>query len=238
MLDDGDYAGAVDIFKYVVRTNPHSGDAVNSLRYMIYCYAGADWDFNELRRYYTAIVEQEIDTELSAMARFFIPVTYTYENRVEDAVRSCEAIERDLADQPDAIMAELYKLSLLRYEEGDLDGVENERISKRISDLSVDLLRSDSFKQSNVPNTFSLQSVYPNPFNETTLINYGLSHDTNMSLKVFDLKGCEISILNNGFKAAGNYSAVWRARGCPSGVYIIQLQNDDIVQSRKVTLLR
>ena len=56
-----------------------------------------------------------------------------------------------------------------------------------------------------VPNNFELYQNYPNPFNPTTSIQYAVSSQQFVSLKVFDVLGNEVATLVNEYKPAGSY---------------------------------
>ncbi|MCY7361597.1 MAG: T9SS C-terminal target domain-containing protein, partial [Ignavibacteria bacterium] len=64
---------------------------------------------------------------------------------------------------------------------------------------------------SNIPNNFSLKQNYPNPFNPNTIINYQLQKFSNVSLKVYDVLGNEVSTLVNQKQNAGSYEVGFNA---------------------------
>ena len=55
------------------------------------------------------------------------------------------------------------------------------------------LLISD--KEKNVPDSFTIDRVYPNPFNPSVTIDYHLSNDSDINISVYDLKGWLIDYL-------------------------------------------
>jgi len=68
-------------------------------------------------------------------------------------------------------------------------------------------------------------NIYPNPFKESTIIEYELFKETNVELKICDLYGQEIRTLNKGIQKPGQYSFAWdgdNEYGKPisSGIYI------------------
>jgi photosystem II stability/assembly factor-like uncharacterized protein len=79
---------------------------------------------------------------------------------------------------------------------------------------------------------------YPNPFNPSTIINYKLTEQTNVELKIYDVLGNEIAILVNESKPAGSYEVEWNASNLPSGVYIYQLVAGTNIQMKKMLLLK
>ncbi len=94
-----------------------------------------------------------------------------------------------------------------------------------------------------VPRTTELLQNYPNPFNPLTIVNYQLSIDNWVTLKVYDLLGRKVKTLVNERKAAGSYTVKWDGRddaGRPlaSGVYVYRLKAGSFVAVRKMMLLK
>jgi hypothetical protein len=90
----------------------------------------------------------------------------------------------------------------------------------------------------NLPKVFSLSQNYPNPFNPTTIINYTVPMNTNVSLKVYNILGQLVATLYNGFQKAGSYAANFDASKFASGVYIYRLESSNFSQSKKMLLLK
>ena len=88
------------------------------------------------------------------------------------------------------------------------------------------------------PSNFDLEQNYPNPFNPTTVISYKLPVSSNISLKVYDLIGQEITTLFEGFRQAGNYSTTFNAKGLSSGIYLYRLDAGNFEFTKKALLLR
>lgn len=90
-----------------------------------------------------------------------------------------------------------------------------------------------------LPLGFELGQNYPNPFNPLTHIEFGLSHRSDVRLKLYNILGREIATLVDQIVAPGRWSAEWDATGFPSGVYFYRLQLDgDRVQTKKMMILR
>jgi hypothetical protein len=90
----------------------------------------------------------------------------------------------------------------------------------------------------NVPAEFGLIKAYPNPFNPILTIHYGLSEDANTAIRIFNLQGQEVSILENEFQKAGNYALQWNAENVASGIYIVKISADKNTDFRKVSLMK
>jgi hypothetical protein len=92
----------------------------------------------------------------------------------------------------------------------------------------VDGVRRLDFNVSGVPARPFLDQSYPSPFNASTTILYGLSEDTWVTLKVYDMLGREVTTLVNELQFAGYKSVSWNGRNnegnlCSSGSYIYRI---------------
>jgi hypothetical protein len=90
---------------------------------------------------------------------------------------------------------------------------------------------------------YELQQNYPNPFNPGTKIKFIIPQDIGgqtqeVSLKVYDVLGNEITTLVNEEKSAGIYEIKFDASGLPSGVYFYKLQTGSFIQVKKMILMK
>jgi hypothetical protein len=90
-----------------------------------------------------------------------------------------------------------------------------------------------------IPADYSLSQNYPNPFNPTTKIDFALKTAGNISLKVYDMLGKEVTTLATGHYAAGTYSVEFRANNLSSGMYFYTLTAaDGFHQTQKMILMK
>lgn len=95
-----------------------------------------------------------------------------------------------------------------------------------------------------VPEGFTLQGNYPNPFNPQTTILYSLDEAGTVTLRVFDRLGRKVVDLVDARQVRGAYQVTWDgrdARGQPvaTGLYLYRLLlNGRLTQARTMTLLR
>jgi hypothetical protein len=94
-----------------------------------------------------------------------------------------------------------------------------------------------------IPKTFTLSDNYPNPFNPTTMIEYGLPSSSDVRLEIFNLLGQRVRTLVEGNVSAGYHTAVWDGRNdmgqsLQSGVYFYRLQGDRTGIVKKMLLLK
>ncbi|MBU1680351.1 MAG: M20/M25/M40 family metallo-hydrolase [Bacteroidetes bacterium] len=93
----------------------------------------------------------------------------------------------------------------------------------------------------NVLKTFSLKQNYPNPFNPISTIEFSLPQASDITLKVHDILGREITTLAEGIWNAGNHKVLFNSslnRNLSSGVYFYTLSADGYSATRKLLLLK
>jgi PKD repeat protein len=79
-------------------------------------------------------------------------------------------------------------------------------------------------------------SNYPNPFNGTTTISYGISASSRVELEVYNLLGVKVAAIEAGSKAPGNYTLEWDAQHFQEGIYMLQLKANDQVITKKIVI--
>ncbi len=94
-----------------------------------------------------------------------------------------------------------------------------------------------------LPTKTLLNQNYPNPFNPSTVISYQLAVSSEVSLKIYNLLGQEVRTLVKGKQLAGEHTSYWdgtdnKGKAVRSGIYIYRLATGNIVQSRKMVLIR
>jgi hypothetical protein len=88
------------------------------------------------------------------------------------------------------------------------------------------------------PSGFKLFDIYPNPFNPSAVIKYELPKTGFVSLKIYDILGNEISILEEGIKQAGSHEITYNATNLASGIYFVKLETDEASVSKKMILVK
>jgi hypothetical protein len=111
---------------------------------------------------------------------------------------------------------------------------------RSLSDVTTDVEIEQKY-----PHRFVLDQNYPNAFNPTTKIGFGIPASPNPSkggalvtLKVYDVLGNEVKTLINKEMEAGYHSIELNASDLPSGVYFYQLRAGSFIETRKMMLLR
>ena len=93
-----------------------------------------------------------------------------------------------------------------------------------------------------IPDEYSLMQNYPNPFNPSTTIRFGLPEQSDITLRVYDILGREVTLLVEATKTAGYYEYDWDAARNASGIYIYILtassENNNFRQIKKMLLVK
>ncbi|MBL1212747.1 MAG: T9SS type A sorting domain-containing protein [Ignavibacteriae bacterium] len=90
----------------------------------------------------------------------------------------------------------------------------------------------------NIPTEYSLSNNYPNPFNPSTIIEYGLPASNNVQLFVYNILGEQVAKLVDEYQNAGYHKIVFHANDLPSGVYVYRIISGDFITSKKAILIK
>jgi len=94
-----------------------------------------------------------------------------------------------------------------------------------------------------LPTEFIVNSAYPNPFNPTTTIHYGVPDTRDIKIMIYDLIGREIATLYKGEQNAGWYEITWNGllnNGslAPAGMYLFKVIAAGEIKTSKITLVK
>ncbi len=89
-----------------------------------------------------------------------------------------------------------------------------------------------------LPEEFSIEDVYPNPFNSQTRITYSLPLKAHIDIKMFDISGREVMTLFSGVRSAGVWNTVIDGTDLASGLYFVRLSSAEQQVSQKLMLLK
>ena len=107
-----------------------------------------------------------------------------------------------------------------------------------ITEIIVANSSSEVQVEISVVQKYSLGKAFPNPFNPITTISYSIPELNLVTIKVFDLNGRVIETLLQQTQNPGNYQLKWNASSYASGVYFINMESDNYMNSRKVLLVK
>jgi hypothetical protein len=90
---------------------------------------------------------------------------------------------------------------------------------------------------SQLPYTFGIASVYPNPFNSVTEIRFTLDKPGLATVTIFDLLGREVKRIETRVDAPGVYQVAWQA-DVASGIYFAELRQGERRDLAKLAFLK
>ena len=85
---------------------------------------------------------------------------------------------------------------------------------------------------------FTLDKMYPNPFNPTTQISYSIENAGQMKLSIYNIAGQEVSVLHDGYQSSGSYNVQWNAAELASGVYYVSMVMNGHVETMKAVVVK
>jgi hypothetical protein len=134
---------------------------------------------------------------------------------------------------------EAYKLSLIINGETIDMRTENEIVvtADALHNMTV-LIGDDPFAMAEIPTAFGLGEAYPNPFNPMTSMQLSLNDDGYTSIKVYNLMGQVIDVIQEGMMQAGYHNVAWDAAAIPSGVYLVKVEQGENIATQKVMLMK
>jgi hypothetical protein len=94
-----------------------------------------------------------------------------------------------------------------------------------------------------MPLTYDLGNNYPNPFNPSTTISYGLPVSNQVLIEVYNTLGQKVRTLVDRYMTAGVYNTTWDATDddgnfVPSGVYFYKMQSSHFKSVKKMILTK
>jgi hypothetical protein len=130
-----------------------------------------------------------------------------------------------------AVLSDGYEVEI---ESADLRGAENRP-------LDADLEGFESIPE--LPPVFHLGQNVPNPFNPVTKIAYHVPHESEVTIRVYDVAGRVVTVLVDGAVQPGRHHALWgslndQGQVVGSGVYFCTMEAPGFRESRRITLLK
>ncbi|MBI5401819.1 MAG: T9SS type A sorting domain-containing protein [Ignavibacteriae bacterium] len=89
-----------------------------------------------------------------------------------------------------------------------------------------------------IPDRYILSQNYPNPFNPVTKINFAITGNNKVTLKVYDVVGKEVAVLVNQNLSSGEYQITFDGTKLASGVYFYKLTAGEFTGIRKMILVK
>jgi thermitase len=263
-LLSGDLVGARDLFLSALKGTPTTLEATNSLFGLLHIYSeskdqlipslvrtqsvsvklpGAtlqvilgelsrlEGDIKEATRIYDAIAEENKGTEAGKHALLQLFSLYLSDPETKPlAAGVLNSLEADFGDED----TDVKQANWIQF----LINAPGETSSSNLNEGSAKTKKADKLTASITPATFELAEGYPNPFNPSTTIRYGLPERTYVSLSVFNTLGQKVASLVQGEQDAGYHEVKFDGSRLASGIYFYRLTVGTFVETKKLLLLR
>jgi len=89
-----------------------------------------------------------------------------------------------------------------------------------------------------IPQKTHLSQNYPNPFNPTTKIEFGLQNPSNVSLKIYNLRGELIRSFINKKLDSGYHYKIFDGKNLESGIYFYRLETNEKTYTKKMMFIK
>lgn len=153
----------------------------------------------------------------------------------------------EVSDYPGVLFRTVYGFAQglgLVYVLGPIDGADERLRGAIISGVRYGVVSTIVRKgHESDPEAFELDQNHPNPFNNSTSIQYRLSKPDNVTLRVYNLQSQQIKLLIRGRQGAGKHRVLWdgtneRGDRVASGIYICELRVGSWRLQKKMLVIR
>jgi hypothetical protein len=101
----------------------------------------------------------------------------------------------------------------------------------------------DDTVSATLPLKFVLSQNFPNPFNPVTEVEYSVPYRAYVTIDIYNILGERVKRLVSETKSAGSYKIEWSGadeagKSVSTGVYLYRFQAGDVVQTKKMLLLK
>jgi len=122
-------------------------------------------------------------------------------------------------------------------ESGKLDGSMTYRLRQIDRDGTTEYSRVVYVRLGDISGSVELYPAYPNPFNPSTTLSYSLPESTTLSVRLYNLFGQEIAMLNDTVEQeAGFHTIDFNGAGLSSGTYIVRFETPGQVLQQRIVL--
>ncbi len=125
------------------------------------------------------------------------------------------------------------------YEDATSDKIIIDSIMTNIGNITLLFSSPNSVREEEfIPDQIRLYQNYPNPFNPTTTVSFYLPRGTNVLLRITNILGETVSVMEDGYLSAGDYSMQFDGKGLSSGIYFVSLITSESSFVKKILLLK
>ena len=109
---------------------------------------------------------------------------------------------------------------------------------KLLSDHKYNQVATTEINKSDYVKTdkFKLYPNYPNPFNNSTVLEFQIKKPQKIKMSFYNIKGQLVDKIVRSYSMSGRHKIHWNASDLPSGIYIYKLESGKKTISRKLLL--
>ena len=241
LISEDRYADAIPYLEAASADAEIGAYRFNALRLLRMCYCQSESDVDDLRDFYSDYIDDCEDPSLTFEAETQAIMTLHDEDRYEDCIDAFEARRNDVRTLSDSVANEKSLLAasyaVERHNEINSDTGRNIEDQIAYLDSLVDT-EGDRSTANNIPSSFRMVSVHPNPFNSQTVISFDIDQTEIVKVGIYDIAGRMVELAGEGKFEAGNHSVTWDASASPAGVYFVRLSTAEGFISSRVVLVK
>ncbi|MEA3499769.1 MAG: T9SS type A sorting domain-containing protein, partial [Candidatus Marinimicrobia bacterium] len=145
--------------------------------------------------------------------------------------------------------------SLFRYDSSRIINCSTPLITENVEDTitvncpkySATVLQFASDKINNIendkPQIWDISQNFPNPFNNSTTIQYAYPYNFKINITIYNLLGKKVFTLINEKKLAGQYETTWNGKNSdgeivPAGIYFYKTKLNNITKWKKMVFVK
>jgi hypothetical protein len=129
--------------------------------------------------------------------------------------------------------------SVLVEMEGEQEGRKHVLVNGAVFEISnPNTNRLKLSRPGEIPGVFGLEQNFPNPFNPSTTIRYGLANRSNVTLTLFNTLGQQVAQLVNEEMEAGYHEVQFSGVNLSSGVYLYRIRAGEFWAAKKLSLVK
>ena len=110
--------------------------------------------------------------------------------------------------------------------------------SKLYGKYHVILLDNIKKTGNEIPDNFSLEQNFPNPFNQLSIIQFKVASSKFIKLVVYDILAKEVKTIVNEYMQPGTYNVSFDGNGLSSGIYFYKMTAGDFSATKKFVLIK
>ena len=103
---------------------------------------------------------------------------------------------------------------------------------------SLTIATQVSVEEELVPESFTLQSAYPNPFVNQTTISYTMQQPEPVKVAIYDALGRVVKSIDEGVRSSGTHEILVNAEDLPVGTYFYEVQTPTTRKTDSIIRIR